>query len=157
METDEEVAGLSYHRWKEIVQSKVEAKVFKQLCEAASKASKTKELTYTSLSTSKYLLSLPKIAARKIARFRSRTFLCKGNQKSSHVNMNCRAGCEIVETQEHLVNCVSIHGSTVVDIDTSFVKGSDPEIDTRKLYQLLERLTAVEVWMDERSEATEFS
>ena len=62
--------------------------------------------------------------------------------------MNCRAGCETIETQEHLVNCVGIHGSTVMNIDTSFVKGSNPETDTRNIYQLLERLTAVEVWMD---------
>ena len=156
-ETDEEVSELPYHKWKEIVENKVETRVFEQLCETASKASKTKELAYKSFSTSKYLLNIPTDTARRIARFRSRTFLCKGNQKSSQVNMSCRAGCDSIETQEHLVNCTLIHGSGVTMMDTSFVKGTSPEADAAKLHRLSERLKAVEKWTEERSECAEDS
>ena len=71
--------------------------------------------------------------------------------------MSCRAGCDSIETQEHLVNCTLIHGSGVTMMDTSFVKGTSPEADAAKLHRLSERLKAVEKWTEERSECAEDS
>ena len=60
-----------------------------------------------------------------------------------------------METQEHLVNCVLIHGNGATVMDTSFVKGAAPEDDVAKLHWLSERLQAVVEWTEERDECVE--
>ena len=106
-ETDAEIEVLSYEKWKEIVSDKIESKIFKELCEEALTGSKTKDLCYKSFCQRRYLTELDSISARKVARVRSRMVRCKANQKSSHRDLLCRAGCEEVESQEHVVNFLS--------------------------------------------------
>ena len=145
-QTDAEVARLTYQQWKGIVQEKVERKVFEELREKANGASKTKDLLYETFAPCSYLYSMDPFSARKIARFRSRMVLCKANQKSAHMSMSCRAGCEAIETQEHLVNCVEIHGKGQENIETTAIKNMQVEI----LQLLVKKLTVVEEWMEQK-------
>ena len=70
-QTDVDVADLSYRRWNEIVQEKVESKVFEELCVKAKEASKTKDLQYKLFTQCQYLSRLDPLSVHGVARFRS--------------------------------------------------------------------------------------
>ena len=88
-------------------------------------------------------------SVRKIARLRSRTFVCKANHKSSYgMNLSCRAGCSELETQDHLINCTTIQGE-VEWLDCEFLKKGDLESHPGKLKELLRRMDIAENWCSE--------
>ena len=120
--------------------------VFHELLEQSKSLSKIKALEYKVFRCQNYLSSMDTFSIRKIARLRSRTFACKANQKSANEsNTFCRAGCSEVETQDHLLNCQSIHGD-INDIDTAFVKTGDLYAHRRNLPELFRRMEVVENW-----------
>ena len=146
--SDEEISRLTITEWKRTVTSKVQESVFQELVGEARGASKTQDLEYQQFSCQEYLWELDAYSARKIARLRSRTFSCKANHKSSHSDLSCRAGCLVVETQEHLVNCSKIQGN-VTEIDLAFVKKANLECDGSRIRDLLKRMEVAENWCDD--------
>ena len=68
--------------------------------------------------------------------------LCKRNQKSVHVDL-CRAGCDEIESQAHLVSCPIIHGD-----DASLFKGDVGDIDPKVVRSLVNKLTIMEEWKE---------
>ena len=101
---------------------------------------------YATFAPQEYLNRMDPVAVRKVARFRCRMVLCKGNQKSAHADLLCRAGCVDFDTQEHLVNCPTIHGDNQVIVDTSLFTGDVGNIDPEVIRALVEKLTIVEEW-----------
>ena len=65
--------------------------------------------------------------------------------------MSCRAGCEVVESQDHLINCIKIHGDGQTNIDTSLLRRAGDVMDRESVQLLVERLrgeSAVEQWTE---------
>ena len=146
---DEQVAELDYDKWKEIVTEAVEKKVFTELLQSAKASSKCKDLEYESFGVRGYLTSMSAKSARKIARLRSKMFVCKSNHKSSHKDLVCRACGVEEETQDHLINCRQIHGDEAGTIDVPQCVNTNPEDDLVTVDALLKRMTSVEQWLEE--------
>ena len=71
------------------------------------KRSKMENLHYKTLKVQEYFKStgIYPDKARSIFMFRTRMSDVKLNFKSNHTNLNCPLGCEIEESQEHLLQC----------------------------------------------------
>ena len=137
---------MSNTKWKGIVSDKVEEVVFDELLQQSKGLSKIREVEYESFGCQEYISTMDTFSVRKIARLRSRTFACKANQKSANsCNLLCRAGCEVEESQDHLINCWNIHGE-VSEMDVSFVRKRNLDSNKRNLHELLRRMDVVENW-----------
>ena len=118
--TDTEVSDLSKTKWKSIVYSSVEEVAFEKLTATSAAKSKSKKLSYDALRTQPYLLELSPTLARLCFRFRTRTYNCKANQRSSYEhNELCRVCASAVEDQDHVVNC-SVHSENSIDLSRVF-------------------------------------
>ena len=147
--SDEEVSGMSVMSWKNVVSEQVMRVSFHELQQESKNLSKISELEYLQFSCQNYLLTMDTYSVRKIARLRSRTFVCKTNHKSSYgTDLSCRAGCSELETQDHLINCAVIQGD-VGRMDCEFLKKEDLESHPGKLKELLKRVNIVENWCAE--------
>ena len=140
---------MSWSKWKEIVSCKVEATAFSELCITAMDSSKTKNVKYESFKCQRNLFKLDAKSARRIARIRSRTLVCKANHKNSYNNLSCRAGCDEIETQDHVLNCVYIHGE-VEPLYSSVAYEIDKEVNWSMLREVMRRIDSIESFMDSK-------
>ena len=119
---DEEIRVLSRTEWKELIKKKVYARTLDILNAECGRGSKTAKLFYEEFKCQEYVTALSPREARALFRVRSRTVLCKKNQKSSWTgDLFCRFGCQVEESQEHVINCPAIHGNDISKVDTSFI------------------------------------
>ena len=124
----------------------MEEVVFNELLQQSKGLSKIREVEYESFECQQYISTMDTFSIRKIARLRSKTLACKLNHKSANSdNLLCRAGCMEEESQDHLLNCWNIHGE-VSDIDISFVRRRDLDLNKRNLQELLKRMEVIENW-----------
>ena len=108
---DNEIEELPRSQWKALAQKRVREKALLEQNEICGSGSKTAKFFYDELKCQHYITQLAPKVARMMFRVRSRTVKCKANHKSSfRGNMLCRLGCQIEETQQHVVNCREIHG-----------------------------------------------
>ena len=143
--TDLEIANMSKDQWKQIVTKRINSFVFEKLVNKASSSSKVVENFYPEFKIQDYLLKLDATSCRKIARLRSRTFSCKLNHKTYYEGreMNCRAGCAVEESQQHLLNCQIIQNDAV-ELDVSFVNSLDLQKDWIALKMVMDRIDVIE-------------
>ena len=146
-QTDEEVSKLSYNQWKEIVSRNVDEVAFFELLQSRSESSKLKNIAYESFKCQPYLSQIDAKTARRIAGIRSRTVSCKRNHKQSYRNLACRAGCDSEENQDHLMNCVKIHGNVTL-LESSFAYEIDVNKDLQILREAMRRMDTIEKFMN---------
>ena len=145
---DDEIQELSKERWKNLVNRKVEEKAFSDLCQIAQLQSKTKNLIFNDLAGQHYITSLPTVVARHIFRVRSQTVSCKVNQKSSYTSVKCRTGCDVDETQEHVINCTNILGGVFDYVSlTAVYRNLDDEENKIQAALISTRMTIVQNFM----------
>ena len=110
--SDDEIIMMPRKKWKRFVKGKVTEKAFSYLSREGGQGSKTSPLYYREFKRQDYICRLPPRTAQQVFRVRSRTVSCKANQKERYNNnLLCRSGCNVVEDQEHVVNCPVIHGN----------------------------------------------
>ena len=139
---DEEIRALPRTEWKDLIKKKVYARTLDILNEECGKGSKTAKLFYEDFKCQEYITALRPHEARALFRIRSRTVLCKKNQKSSWTgDMFCRFSCQVEENQEHVLNCPAIHGDDVAKVDISFVfKNFDIDVYKSQIVDLSKRV-----------------
>ena len=97
--------------FKETVKKQVKTTAFKYLTEIQQTHSKAKRLTYQDLSMQNYLCSENLMTKKeKIFAFTARANMLdvKGNFKLGKKDINCRLGCDSVEDQKHIYDCVAL-------------------------------------------------
>ena len=127
-----------------IVTKKIRDYAFTELLKCASESSKIQSNVYESYNSQEYLSVLDAKSARRLARIRSRKISCKRNHKQPYNDMSCRAeGCVEEETQDHLLNCVNIHGTREFVL-LSFANTFNIHSDVAKLREVMKRMDTVE-------------
>jgi hypothetical protein len=133
---DDEIMALSYERWKLDVKNLVRDKAFDELKTEAALGSKSKHLNHAQFVRQNYITTLHPAEVRTIFRARTRTVSCKANHKSSYKDLTCRLCKQYpVETQQHLVNCTAVRGTTgvMVSLDDCDKEGFEENLSLVKL------------------------
>lgn len=119
--SDNEIVGISKDAWKSRVTRNVSEVAFNHLTSLVKDKTKTKQLSYNTLSFQPYMHQFTHKQASIIFKLRSYSVDCKVNRKSSNSNLSCRLCGNEDESQVHIINCPLIRGnSAVLDITKIF-------------------------------------
>ena len=111
----ETIKTISKHRFGKLVRKSVKKAALIYLNNFKESHSKTENLSNVELSLQKYLNSIQIYPekAKSIFKFRTRMSEVKGNFKNFYKTYLCPLGCNIEDSQEHLLYCTEIYGYEV--------------------------------------------
>ena len=115
---DVDLLHISKEAWKRKVKHSVTQRAFEELTTNISNKSKTKHLSYASLTPQSYVFSYHHKQSSIVFKLRSRSINCKANRKSNNGDLTCRLCHNAEETQAHVINCPKVSDGLVLDIST---------------------------------------
>ena len=111
-----DIGAMSKMQFKRIVKKAVSNQAFEFLMSEKSKLSKVQHIKYEDLKIQDYLLPYKTSTrlAKLIFQARCRMLDVKTNYKNRYVNLLCPLGCNMEDTQQHLLACEKLGDSSIV-------------------------------------------